>query len=83
MHDARTHFADCVRKVQHDGKEFLITSRGEPVAILTQADRRFSASGIDDVMARIAAIGREAAKSGPFLKESETVNRFARADLKW
>ena len=83
MYEARTKFAELVRAVKNGGEEFLITSRGEPVAMITQADRKFSHSSGSDVLLRVRKRRRELAVKGAFLQEGESVNGFARGDLKW
>ncbi len=85
MYEARTKFAELVRAVKNGGREFLITSRGEPVAIITQiaAPDRFSSDAAEALMCRISSRRGELAGNGYFLRGGETVNGFGRDGLKW
>jgi prevent-host-death family protein len=72
---AKVHFTDYVRAASQ-GMEFLITSRGEAVAMLTPVKRRHSPEAVQECLDRLA--GR---RSGPVKKPGESWNDFAREGL--
>ena len=75
MFEARAHFTDYVRAVR-EGREFLITNRGEEVAMLTPVKRRHSPEAVKECLARLAKL-----RTGPVKQAGESWNEFARDGL--
>jgi prevent-host-death family protein len=82
MFEARTHFSDYMRAVK-EGREFVITSRGEEIAMLSPVQRKHSPESVQRCLERLAKLRAARSASGPVLKEGESWNDFAREGLKW
>lgn len=77
MFEARTHFSEYIRAAQA-GREFLITNRGEGVAVLSPVQHRHSLRSVEDSLERLSAL-----RAGDPRKEGESWNDFARSGQKW
>ena len=77
MYEARTHFSEYIRAAMA-GREFVITNRGEEVAILSPVQKRHSKDSVQASLDRLSAIRFGASK-----KDGESWNQFARDGLKW
>lgn len=80
--EARTHFSDLLRRVS-SGEEFLVTTRGKPVARLLRAADTTAPDKLDDLLLKLAAFRAEIAEQGPLLGPGETFKDWARDGLKW
>jgi prevent-host-death family protein len=77
MYEARTHFSEYIRATMA-GKEFVITNRGEEVAMLSPIQRRHNHDAVKASLDRLAAL-----RSGSIKNEGESWNDFARDGQKW
>lgn len=77
MFEARTHFAEYIRATMA-GREFVITNRGEEVALLSPIKPRQNLDSVQASLERLAAI-----RGGNVRKEGESWNDFARDGQKW
>lgn len=77
MFEARTHFSEYIRAAM-SGREFVITNRGEEVAMLSPIQRRHS---LDSVQASLERLSEN--RLGNVKKPNESWNDFARDGQKW
>ncbi len=77
MFEARTRFSEYIRAAMA-GEEFVITNRGEEVAMLSPVQRRHSPDSVEASLGRLAGI-----HFGNVRQEGESWNDFARDGQKW
>ena len=81
--DARTHFSELLRRVENGRERFVLTVRGNPVAVLGPVPAESDAEqDLSELLGELREFrARVAARGGPVLRPGETWKGFARGGL--
>ena len=80
--EARTHFSDLLRRVA-GGEDFIVTTKGKPVAYLTRPRGKPDTRKIDLLLTELDSFRTEIAARGPVLHSGESWKELARDGMKW